>query len=259
MPTKPKFTKTPFKPNANAERDFARSLKQVAQMVSHIMDMHIQGSKIYQEAEMMRRLEAYSKTLEPWARAQSLKMIQKVASKNKTAWTKNSKLMGKVLNTSVAKADVGAHAALLMAEQTALIQSIPLRAGERAQKLALEAFYNGTRADEIAEELARSGKVSENDAIRIARTETARANSVITQARAQAAGSNQYVWRNSGDASVRHSHEYYKGPGAKKDGKLDGVVFSWDKPPHLDDGTTGHPGTFPNCRCYPEPFFPDTD
>jgi SPP1 gp7 family putative phage head morphogenesis protein len=138
-----------------------------------------------------------------------------------------------------------------MQEQIDLIKAIPLRAAERAQKLAQEAIYNGTRASEVAAELARSGTVSQNDAERIARTEVARANSVITQTRAQAAGSRQYIWRNSGDASVREAHMFRKGK------KLDGQVFSWDEPPTLDDGTVGHPGTFPNCRCYPEPFFPE--
>lgn len=222
-----------------------------------MVELHVDGATIRDPKALFDTLTRYSKALGPWAVRQAQKMLEQVSNKNKAAWTKNSKEMGKLLRTNVAKADVGAHAALLMANNVALIESIPLRAAERAQKLALEAFYNGGRADEIAKELKRSGKVSENDADRIARTEVARANSVITQSRAQAAGSRQYIWRNSGDASVREAHEFYHGPGHKKDNKLDGVVFSWDSPPKLDDGTAGHPGTFPNCRCYPEPFFPD--
>jgi len=239
-----------FQPNQAAEKRFYKALKRVAQISGHIVEVHADGPTLKNERELIASLNEYSKKLGPWAARQSAKMIEQVAKKNKTAWSKGSQQIHKALQTTVAKTLVGEKAALLMGEQIALIQSIPLRAAERAQKLAMEAFFNGERASEIAAELARSGKVSESDAERIARTEVARANSVITQARAEAAGSRQYIWRNSGDAAVRESHKIYHGK------KLDGMVFSWDKPPTLDDGTVGHPGTFPNCRCYPEPFFP---
>lgn len=235
-----------FKPNESAERQFAKALKQVAKQAGHMVELHADGATLKDEKELIAALNAYSKKLGPWARRQSAKMLERVAKKNKTAWKNSSKKIHQTLQTTVSKADVGSHAALLMSEQVDLIQSIPLRAAERAQKLSMEAFYNGSRASEIATELARSGEVSESDAVRIARTEVARSNSVITQARAQAAGSKQYIWRTSKDAAVRESHD-----------EMEGEVCSWDKPPHLSDGTIGHPGTFPNCRCYPEPFFPE--
>lgn len=241
----------PFKASVSAETQFARALRKVARHAGHIVEAHVHGHKIHGSAEMQAALKAYSKLIDPWARRQAAKMLAQVSKKNKTSWTKNSIKMGKLLRETVAQESVGQKAAELLHEQVGLITSIPTRAGERAQKLAAEAFYNGSRASEISEELQRSGKVSESDADRIARTEVARANSVITQVRAQAAGSRQYVWRNSGDESVREAHKFLDGK------KLDGQVFSWDKPPTLDDGATGHPGTFPNCRCYPEPFFPE--
>lgn len=237
-----------FKPNQNAEREFARALKKIARHSGHIVEVHVHGATLRDEQEMVKALNEYSKRLDPWARRQAAKMLEKVSKKNKTAWKKGSKEIHKSLQTTVAKADVGAHAALLMQEQVDLIKSIPLRSAERAQKLSLEAYYNGSRANEIAKELSRSGEVSESDAIRIARTEVARSNSVITQARAQSAGSKQYIWRTSEDAAVRPAHK-----------KMNGKVCDWDKPPHLEDGTIGHAGTFPNCRCYPEPFFPPED
>lgn len=241
-----------FKPNQSAETQFARALRKVASNAGHIVEVHTEGHYLRDEKNMVKVLQEYAEKLDPWARRQAAKMIERVAKKNRTAWQKNSKTMHEALQTTVARTEVGKKAALLMQEQVDLIKSIPLKAATRAQKLALEAVYNGDRADEIAKELARSPTVSESDAVRIARTEVARTNSVITQARAEAAGSRQYVWRNSGDAAVRPAHKKYHGK------NLDGMVFSWDNPPTLDDGTQGHPGTFPNCRCYPEPFFPDT-
>lgn len=240
-----------FKPNETAERQFARALKRVAAHAGHLIEMHVVGPTIRDERAMTVALREYSEKIGPWAVRQATKMIEAVAKKNKRAWGVRSKTIHKTLQTTVAKTLVGVRAELLVREQRDLIQSIPLRASERAQKLALEAVYNGERADSVAKELARSGEVSQSDATRIARTEVARSNSVITQTRAQAAGSTQYVWRNSGDAAVRESHRIFHGHA------LDGVVFDWSAPPTLDDGTTGHPGTFPNCRCYPEPFFPD--
>jgi len=240
-----------FKPNESAERQFAKALRKVASQAANVVEMHVDGVTLRDERNMMKVLSEYSEMLGPWARSQAARMLERVAKKNKTAWGKRSKEIRKGLQTTVAKAVVGKRAAELLQEQVDLIKTIPLKAGVRAQELAREAFYNGGRASEIAEELERTHQVSESDAERIARTEVARANSVITQTRAQAAGSRQYIWRNSGDAAVREAHLKYHGR------KLDGMVFSWDEPPTLDDGTTGHPGTFPNCRCYPEPFFPE--
>ena len=48
-----------------------------------------------------------------------------------------------------------------------------------------------------------------------------------------------YVWRTFGDDRVRSSHA-----------ARDGQVFSWTNPPEH-----GHPGSEPNCRCWPEPYY----
>lgn len=245
-----------FKPSAAAENAFARALRQVARQAGHVVEMHInEHGKLYREAEMTRKLKEYSEALGPWAERQASKMLERVAKKSKTAMksqmTKNAREMHRQLIATVAESHVGEVAKKLMAEQVDLIKSIPVRAAERAQKLSLEAFYNGSRASEVAEELMRSGKVSESQANLIARTEVARANASINQARATAVGSTHYRWRNSHDEAVRPAHRIYKGK------KIDGMVFAWSEPPTLDDGMTGHPGTFPNCRCYAEPVFED--
>ncbi len=153
---------------------------------------------------------------------------------------------------------MGGVAARLLLEQVALIKSIPIEAGERAQKIAYEAVLQGTRAEanedtiaELQKQLGLSTEVAISRAQLIAVTETARANASINQARAQAVGSGQYRWHNSGDEAVRHAHKFYKGK------RLQGRIFSWDDPPTLDDGTKGHPGTFPRCRCFAEPVFDD--
>ena len=52
---------------------------------------------------------------------------------------------------------------------------------------------------------------------------------------------NYYTWRTAGDDKVRSAHA-----------ALDSRVFSWSNPPEH-----GHPGTEPNCRCWPEPYYGD--
>lgn len=251
-----------FKPSMSAETQFARALRKVARHSAHIVEAHVVFGQIQGVHQMQQALREYSKLIDPWAKRQATKMLEKVSKSNHTSYQraanvvasgKNSKEMGRLLRSTVAQNHVGEAAAALMAEQVELIKSIPIRAGERVQAMALEAVYNGSRASTIALALSEQGKVSESEAMCIARTEVARANTSITKARATAVGSRQYRWRNSGDESVREAHKRYEGQ------KIDGHIFDWDSPPTLDDGTTGHPGTFPNCRCYPEPVFDDGD
>lgn len=240
-----------FKPSVSAETQFARALRKVGRVSGHLVEAHVDGSKLNDEPSMQAALKAYSKTITPWAERQSKKMLEKVSRANKTSYTKASQEIGKVIQLNVAEKEVGQITEKLLREQVELITSIPIRAGERAQTLALEALTNGTRAGEIAQELMDSTGVSESVATCIARTEVAKANASFNQARSTSAGSTQYKWRNSGDGAVREAHKTYRGK------KLDGMIFSWDAPPTLDDGTTINPGQIYNCRCYAEAVFDD--
>lgn len=267
-----KTIKGKFKPSSTAERDFYRQLKKVAHVSGHIVDQHIDGAEITDDVKLQAELKRYSEKLTPWARRQSAKMLEQVQKSNKRAYQNKSKALGAALQLNVAEKDVGAVARKLLEEQIALIKSIPLEAGYRAQKIATEArellqkesnraFQNvliGERAapsdDTIAElqrQLGLSTEVATSRALLIARTETARANAAINQSRATALGSRQYRWHNSGDGAVRESHRIYKGK------KMRGQIFDFDHPPTLSDGMTGNPGEFPNCRCFAEPIFDD--
>ncbi len=255
-----KTLKGKFKPSAAAERQFAKSLKKVAKISAAIVEQNIIGSNngvgIEIHPDMQRELERYAKKLGPWAQAQSAKLLEQVQRSNKRAYTNKSKAIGVAIEIEGNDSHVGIIARALTDEQVTLIKSIPLEAGRRAQEIAFKSVLVGTRAtpdeDTVAElqkQLGMTEEVAINRAQLIARTETARANAAINQARAMSVGSGQYRWHNSGDGAVRHSHRIYKGK------PLQGRVFSWDDPPTLSDGMTGHPGTFPNCRCFAEPVF----
>jgi SPP1 gp7 family putative phage head morphogenesis protein len=253
-----KTIKGKFDPSKAAEKEFYRQLKKVAQASGHIVERHAVGAKIENDRAMMEELAKYSQKLGPWAARQSAKMLEMVSKSNKRAYQNKSKAIGIGLDLNFVERQVGAVAIALMNEQVELIKSIPLEAGYRAQKIAFEAALEGTRAQansdtikQLEEEMGFSTKAAISRAMLIARTETARANASINQSRAMAVGSGQYRWHNSGDGAVRHSHKFYKGK------RLQGMIFSWDDPPTLDDGMKGHPGTFPNCRCFAEPIFVD--
>lgn len=256
-----KTVKGKFKPSPAAERAFLKSLKKVAKASAGIVDSHIDvdGVGIENLPQMTKQLDDYAKKLTPWARAQSAKLLEQVQRSNKRAYQKKSEALGVAIQREADDSHIGIIARALMEEQVELIRSIPIEAGRRAQDIAFRNVLTGTRAtpdaDTVAELQKMQGMTEEvavNRAMLIARTETARSNAAINQARAMSVGSNQYRWHNSGDGAVRDSHRIYHGK------KLQGMIFSWDEPPTLSDGMTGHPGTFPNCRCFAEPVF-DTE
>jgi SPP1 gp7 family putative phage head morphogenesis protein len=253
-----KTVKGKFKPSSAAERQFYKQLKKVAQASGHIVERHTDGAKLVNERQMQQALRDYAEQLTPWATRQAAKMLDQVQKSNKRAYQQKSKVIGTALKFGVAEKDVNEVALRLVNEQVALIKSIPLEAGLRAQRIAHEAVLTGVRAQataesiqELVEQMGLSTEVATSRALLIARTETARSNAAINQARAMSVGSGQYRWHNSGDGAVRESHRVYKGQ------RLQGKIFSWDDPPTLSDGMKGHPGSFPNCRCFAEPVFDD--
>lgn len=244
------MSKSKFAPSRAIEKQFERNLKRIARASGAIVESHVDGAEIVDPVAMKKALEAYSKALTPWAKNQSKKLlgstIKRMASEK--AYREQAKKVGSLLSRELFESENGLIATALIREQTELITSIPTEAGERAQKLALEGVAGGLRADQIASELQKTTEVTESRAKLIARTETARTNTMLNLARATSVGSTHYVWRTSGDNDVRHSHR-----------KMNNKTFAWDNPPTLEDGMTGHPGTFPNCRCYAEPILPDVD
>lgn len=242
------FQKSKFAASRAVEREFERALKRIARASGALIESQIDGVKIRNPEALKKALADYSRALTPWAKSQSKKLLGSTLKRinSDKAYRELSKKIGRELSKEVFESETGLIAMTLMNEQVDLITSIPLEAGERAQRLSQEAISSGLRADEIASELMKTTEVTESRAKLIARTETARANTMLNLARATSVGSTQYRWVTSGDKSVRDSHR-----------KMNGKVFKWDDPPTLSDGTVGHPGTFPNCRCYAEPILPE--
>jgi len=221
-----------------AEKQFEKSLRRVAHNVAGLIEHHIDGHNLIDAPGMMEALRLYEKTITPWARSVSKKMLDTVSKDAERAFYSVSKSLTSGLRGMLADDAVGRRALELQAEHVSLIKSIPIQAGERVQKLAMEASTGGKRADEVAALLHENVGWCVNKATLIARTETSKANAVITRARAESVGCKSYLWRTMEDDVVRESHQEMEDSGE---------AYDWAVEPELSDGTSGHPGMFPNC------------
>jgi SPP1 gp7 family putative phage head morphogenesis protein len=152
---------------------------------------------------------------------------------------------GGALRNSELEEYVGINEAALrvfIAQQVEHIASIPTEAFKAVHDIIIQ--KGSISPQEVQEKLAALPNMIESRAKLIARTETSRTMSALTQIQSEALGSGRYIWRTMRDKDVRHAHRL-----------MEGVQCYWDEPPTLVDGTTGHPGRFPNCRCWAEPDF----
>ncbi|WP_232111770.1 phage minor head protein [Pseudomonas guariconensis] len=229
---------------SRAEREYQRSLTQVARQVGAIINGFPPGDPAA-DPTITQILRRYSDLLNDWAVSTASRMIADVNQQDRKAWAERSAEMSKALRDEILNADTGAAMRGLLAEQVTLIKSIPTEAAQRVHDLTLKGIEDGTRANEIAKEIRRSGEVATSRAQLIARTEVSRTAATLTEARAKATGSTGYIWRTSHDGDVRSSHK-----------AMEGKFVPWSDPPTLDK-LTGHAGCLPNCRCWPEPVIPE--
>ncbi|VXD05828.1 NAD(+)--arginine ADP-ribosyltransferase EFV [Enterobacterales bacterium 8AC] len=200
--------------------------------------------------EIMDAMDRYADLIDGWANTVARKMFDAVDLQDAAAWRQRSQLMSAGLRDIVNNTPVGQVARNILDEQVKLIKSLPIEAADRVYDIhnqAIEAVVSGRRSTDLTAEIMRSGEVAESRARLIARTEVGKASTALTEARSTAIGSKGYIWRTAHDGDARHSHS-----------KMEGEFVYWSHPPTLD-GMTGHAGTLPNCRCYPEVVFPDVD
>lgn len=227
-----------------AETQYAVSLRKVARQVGEFVNA-FNFTEPSAVARLKALLDRYAEIITPWARTTATRMLHDVSRRDLSAWAKQSRYMARSLEAEIRSAPTGVAMRSLLEENVKLITSLPIEAGRRVQKIAVESITTGARASELAKEIMKSGEVTKSRANLIARTETGRAASTLTMVRAESIGSVGYIWRTARDSDVRPSHK-----------KMEGQVVEWDKPPTLD-GLTGHAGAIPNCRCYMEVIVPD--
>jgi SPP1 gp7 family putative phage head morphogenesis protein len=234
-----------FQEVRRAEQSYARQLRSVAQQIGFITKGLTPRGGIPDPIVLERVMRSYSETLGPWAKTVAQRMLDDVSRRDWAVWRTMADTMSIAMQEEIKNAPTGQAMRQLLQEQVHLIQSMPIEAAQRAQKLALRVHQSGERYGSIVDQIARTGHVTKSRAQLIARTEVARAASGMVQARATFVGSEGYIWRTSQDADVRYSHK-----------KMSGKFVRWDQPP-VTDGMHGHAGQLPNCRCYPEPVLPE--
>lgn len=227
--------------SGRAERDYARSLKSVAQHVGELI-AGFGPLEIHALPSLMELLAKYAEALTPWAQMTASRMLGEVNGRDRDAWRSLGNLLSVGLHKEIAASPVGDVMRELLDQQVTLIKSLPLEAAQRVHELTLKGLENSTRPREIAQEIARSGEITKSRAILIARTEVSRTATVLTQSRAESIGCVAYVWETSRDGAVRPSHK-----------AMQGKTVEWTSPPTLD-GLTGHAGALPNCRCWCNPI-----
>lgn len=134
-----------------------------------------------------------------------------------------------------------------VADNVALIRTIPEEYFKQIERIVYEAVANGETGSNIAKEIRKLTGVTRRRAKIIARDQTAKVNASINKQRQQDLGVEEYIWETSLDERVvgNPSGKYPKGNSAHGNHwERHRKRFRWDKPPH-----DGHPGQAIMCRC----------
>lgn len=129
---------------------------------------------------------------------------------------------------------------LFVAENVALIRTVPQRYFDDVETEVLRGMRAGTRAQELAGALEERASVAQNRAKLIARDQVLKFNGDLNRVRQTNLGVESYTWATAEDERVRPAHA-----------ERDGQVYRWDDPPGdpTDPAIGGHPGVAINCRC----------
>ena len=231
------------------EDDYARKLRAVGRAIGFYIRGLFPGgvpSSSDSMSQLLHAMDHYSDILRPWAEAAVNQMLASVSRRDLTVWRRLGTQMGRALHKEVLETSVGDVFRQRLADQVALITSLPTDAAQRVHRLVQGAMYRGDRADVISAEILRTEDVTKSRADLIAKTEVGKASSELTRARALKVGSPGYVWRSARDKRVRRMHKI-----------LEGTYHDWDDLPIAEESGERHlPGCFPNCRCYCEVIIP---
>jgi SPP1 gp7 family putative phage head morphogenesis protein len=137
--------------------------------------------------------------------------------------------------------------AATIAENVALIKSIPQRYHQSVVPIVMQAVKEGRKQSELVKELKKQFRVTQRRAELIARDQNNKATAQLVRARQVELGIKKAIWLHSGGGRVpRPTH-------VKQSGKPYDVVRGWYDPhekKHI------HPGQLINCRCVSKSIIP---
>lgn len=129
-----------------------------------------------------------------------------------------------------------------VAENIALIKSIPREYFPKLQGAVMRSITTGQGVKTVLEAVQRTGQVTKRRAALIARDQTSKTTTALNASRMAALNVRKFEWlHSSGGKEPRPLHQH----------QLDGQIFDLDKPPIIDEktGERGLPGQLINCRC----------
>jgi len=136
-----------------------------------------------------------------------------------------------------ADSEIGAAMTKAVADNVALIKSIPEEYLAKVSAKVDSYFASGKRWEDLAAEIERIGEVTYNRARRIARDQASKLNAAFNEVRQTSIGISHYIWSTSHDERVRPTHA-----------ALNGTKQAWANPPIIH-GEALNPGEDYECRC----------
>jgi Uncharacterized protein, homolog of phage Mu protein gp30 len=143
--------------------------------------------------------------------------------------------------------DVQSKLRAMIAENVALIKSIPRQHLSRVETIVLQSVSNGRDVSHVVEALENSFKVPRNRAIFIAKDQINKVTEAVSLSRCNQIGITEGVWlHRSGSKKPRQHHvEMHNETFKLSEGMYDPVVRRFVKP-----------GEEPNCHCTFKPLLP---
>lgn len=143
--------------------------------------------------------------------------------------------------------DLAALTADFVAENVALIRTVPTRYLEQTEGIVLRGVTSGALARDIGQQLQDATDVAKRRAQLIARDQIGKFYGQVNKARQAKVGVETYFWRDVGDNRVRPEHE-----------ERDGNEYAWTQEAAERLGVEylppeEQPGQPINCRCSAEP------
>ncbi len=187
--------------------------------------------------ESDRIAEEFFKALQPRALEDAVRQYA-----NRTSDFQKTQLQRQVraaagVDVFTAEPNIGALVPAWVAENVALIKSIPNGYLDQVEQTVTRGVRAGQRPEDLAKDIRERYAVSESRAMLIARDQIGKFVAQVNEARQQAMGIKEYVWRTVNDNRVRPEHS-----------EREGQRYAWADAPE-----GGHPGADFQCRCYAEP------
>lgn len=152
---------------------------------------------------------------------------------------------GLTIDTDILTGDLKDIVKATIEENVSLIRSIGTKYHTAVQGAVYRSITTGNGLADLVPFLQRYKGITKRRAQFIAEDQTRKAFNTINKGRMQRVGVEQYTWLHTGGS--QHPRKLHV--------RMSGNVYSFDKPPIIDErtGERGIPGQLPNCRCRMQP------